>query len=65
MQKGENRLTYTVLEAAELLGMTRNTAYAAAKRGELPTVRIGRLILVPRAPLHAMLDGAGQPKKSA
>lgn len=49
------RLVYTVPEAGRLLGLGRNAAYDAAKRGEIPTVRIGRLVLVPKIPLHRML----------
>jgi len=46
-------LTLTVTEAAELLGISRATAYQAAHAGELPVVRIGRRILVSRARLLA------------
>ena len=49
-------LTYTVEEAAKLLGLSRGSAYAAAKRGELPgTLRVGRRVLVSKAALHAAL----------
>ena len=50
------RLTYTVEEAARLIGISRNSAYEAARRGEIPTIRIGRRILVPRSRLEAMMD---------
>jgi excisionase family DNA binding protein len=53
------RLVYTVPEAGRLLGLGRNAAYAAAQRGEIPTLRIGRLLLVPKIPLHRMLGIAG------
>jgi excisionase family DNA binding protein len=39
------RKTTTIDEAAQVLGISRNFAYAAAKRGEIPTVKIGRLLL--------------------
>lgn len=55
----DDRLVYDVPEAGALLGLTRNGSYEAAKRGELPTIRIGKLIKVPKAALHAMIDGAG------
>ena len=51
------RLTYTVPEAGRRLGVGRNSAYAAARRGEIPTVRIGRRLLVPRIELHRILSG--------
>ena len=53
------RLTYTVEEAAELLGVSRGSAYLAAREGELPTLRLGRRLLVPRRALEEMLNGAG------
>lgn len=43
-----SRLTYTVDEAAALLGIGRNHAYAAIQRGEIPHIRVGRRILIPR-----------------
>jgi excisionase family DNA binding protein len=47
--------TYTVEEAAKLLRISRGSAYAAARAGELPTVRIGKRLLVPRARLEELL----------
>lgn len=57
-QQGE-RLVYTVPEAGRLLGLGRNAAYEAAKRGDIPTLRIGRLLLVPKIPFHRMLGITG------
>jgi excisionase family DNA binding protein len=53
------RVVYTVPEAGRLLGLSRNGSYEAAKRGEIPTIRIGRRLLVPKAPFHRMLEVAG------
>ena len=50
------RLVYTVPEAGRLLGLSRNGSYEAAKRGEIPTIRIGRLLLVPKVPFHRMIE---------
>jgi excisionase family DNA binding protein len=60
-------LVYTVSEAARLLGISRDSAYAAAARGELPTLRIGKRLVVPRIRLHALLGGteAGNPTEAA
>jgi excisionase family DNA binding protein len=49
------RRTYTVEEAAAILGIGRQTAYLAAKSGDLPTVRVGGRLLVPRARLAELL----------
>jgi excisionase family DNA binding protein len=58
MSTEDQRKTYTVDEAGRLLGVGRNQAYEAAKRGEIPTIKIGKRLLVPRAALDRMLDGA-------
>ena len=42
-----DRLTLTVTEAAELLGISRALAYELAARGELPVLRLGRRIVIP------------------
>jgi excisionase family DNA binding protein len=41
------RLTCTVEEAGEALSIGRSAAYAAARRGEIPTLRLGRTLRVP------------------
>jgi excisionase family DNA binding protein len=49
------RLTTSVEAAAKALGIGRNQAYAAAARGELPVIRIGKRLLVPIAALERLL----------
>jgi excisionase family DNA binding protein len=50
------RLTYSVEEAAQLLGIGRGLAYEMVRDGSLPGLRLGqRRILVPRAALEALL----------
>ena len=51
----EERQTLTVDEAAEILGIGRNSAYDAIRRGEIPAVRLGRRLLVPRRALERLL----------
>jgi hypothetical protein len=41
-------------------GLSRNGAYDAAKRGDIPTVKIGRLLRVPVRALEQMLDCASE-----
>jgi excisionase family DNA binding protein len=48
-------MTVTVEEAARLLGISRNSAFRAVQRGQLPSIRIGRRILVPRARLAELI----------
>ena len=47
----------TVEEAAQVLRISRQSAYQAARAGEIPTVRIGRRLLVPRQRLEKLLAG--------
>lgn len=47
--------TISVEEASELLGISARSAYKAAERGELPTLRLGRRVLVPTPRLLEML----------
>jgi excisionase family DNA binding protein len=49
--------TYSIEEAAQILGVGRSAAYEAARRGEIPTIRIGRRLRVPRRALDRLLDG--------
>jgi excisionase family DNA binding protein len=51
------RTTITVTEAAKLLGIGRTAAYEAARRGELPTRRLGRRLVVPVPMLRNWLEG--------
>lgn len=48
--------TLTVEQAASALKIGRSAAYEAARRGEIPTIAIGRRLLVPTASLYRMLD---------
>ncbi len=53
----DDRWVMSVSEAAERLGISRTLAYELVARGELPTLRLGRRILVPRRQLEAMVAG--------
>ena len=52
------RRTYTVTEAATVLGISRTSAYERVRAGELPALRLGRRIVITRAVVDAMLGGA-------
>lgn len=57
-----SRATLSVEEAAEVLGICRTAGYAAAKRGEVPTIRLGRRVRVPVPALLRLLgDDGGYP----
>lgn len=48
-------LTVPVEVAGQALGLSRNSAYEGCKSGEIPSIRIGKRIAVPTAPLRRML----------
>lgn len=60
MSDVRGRATITVEQAAELLGIGRTAAYEAARRGQLPTRRLGRRLLVP---VPALLSWLGDRPK--
>jgi excisionase family DNA binding protein len=53
------RATISVPQAGQILGIGRDAAYAAAARGEIPVLRIGRSLRVPAPALLAMLGSSG------
>jgi hypothetical protein len=53
--------TITVPEAGRrYFDMSRAASYAAAMRGDIPTIRVGRLLRVPIRAMERKLDSAGQ-----
>jgi excisionase family DNA binding protein len=55
--KPERRVV-TVGEAAAILQISRGAAYQAVKTKQLPTIRIGRRLLVPIVALERLLGSA-------
>jgi excisionase family DNA binding protein len=61
VDSGENdseRRTLSVEEAGRLLGISRGAAYAHAKAGAIPTIKLGKRVLVPKAAFEKLLQGA-------
>ena len=51
----------TVPAAGRLyFGLGRNASYDAAKRGDIPTIKVGRLLRVPIAAMERRLEQAAQ-----
>jgi excisionase family DNA binding protein len=65
MSLKSNRLTMSITDAARKLGVGRNTAYEAARAGEIPTIRIGKKILVPLAAFENYLAQTHKLKEAA
>ena len=69
----ENKLVYSVIEMAGLLGIGRSTAYELVRSGKVPSLRLGRRIVIPKLELSRFLaecehqnpdDTDLQPRKS-
>ena len=68
IMKDANRLTLSVEEAGKMLGLSRGLMYEAVRTGQIPSIRVGRRILIPRLALQRLLQddsldsvkGAGQ-----
>ena len=69
----ENTLVYSVVEVAALLGIGRSKAYELVRSGTIPSLRLGRRIVIPKLALsrflaecaHQNADEADhQPRKS-
>jgi excisionase family DNA binding protein len=47
--------TCSVEEFRRVMGISKNPAYEAVKRGEVPSIRMGKRIRIPTAPLKVKL----------
>ena len=61
MTEAQERGAVSVEEARHLLGLGRSAAYDAIRSGEIPSVRVGRRLLVPVPALLRLLDGHRAP----
>lgn len=58
MNETIDRRVLTVPEAGAQLGLGRNASYDAAKRGDIPTIKFGKLLRVPKLAVERMLDAS-------
>ena len=66
IQTEAEKETLTVEETAQVLGIGRSLAYRMVQGGELPTLRLGRRILIPREALTQLLSAqTGESKELA
>jgi excisionase family DNA binding protein len=54
----ENKLCISIPEAALMLGISRNLAYELVKRHELPILKLGKRLVIPKVALQKMLEGS-------
>ena len=57
---GVERLCLTVPEAAAMLGLSRNFTYELVKQKQLPVIKFGKRLLIPRTALAKMLEKVGE-----
>jgi excisionase family DNA binding protein len=53
-----DRTVFTLEEVGRILGLSRPATYAAVKRGEIPVIKFGSRLAVPRCRLESLLAGA-------
>ncbi len=61
MQKSE---TYTLAQAARILGVSQATIQRHANTGKIPAIKLVRRILIPRAYVDGLFSAAGYPRDS-
>lgn len=59
----KEKLCLSVSEAGRKLGISRGLAYKLARSGQLPVIRFGRRLLVPKIALERLLDQLGTTSK--
>ncbi len=52
----DRRLTLSIDEVAAVLGISRGLVYGLVGRGELPSIRFGRRILVPSRAIYDLVE---------
>ena len=57
----EDRLCFSIPETARMLGISRGLAYELARSGQIPVLRLGKRLLVPKIALERMLGQAKTP----
>lgn len=60
-QQGKS-LVFSVSEVAKLLGISKTTIYELTRTGQIPSIKWGKRILIPRVVLVKMLEEAGSAK---
>lgn len=61
-EESKESLVLDVPEAGRLLNLSRATAYALAAAGVIPTIRLGKRLVVPRKALEELLASVRKPK---
>ncbi len=59
------RRTYTVPEVAEMLGISRSTAYVCVRRGEIPSLKLGGRVVISKDGVRRLPRGEMPPAPAA
>lgn len=51
------KMVYSVKEVASLLGISKSLAYTLVKKGEIPSIKLGTRVVIPKVRFQAYLDG--------
>jgi excisionase family DNA binding protein len=57
--------TYTLAEAAQILGVSRATLQRHADTGKVPAIKLNRRVLIPRAYVDQLFAETGYPRREA
>ena len=60
----QDTLTLKVEEAAHILGISRNTCYSLISQGQIPSLRLGKRLVIPKVAIERMLENAGKAGES-
>lgn len=52
----EEKITFNIQEAAEIMGISKSLAYRLASNGEIPCMKLGNRILIPKARLYEFIQ---------
>lgn len=63
MQNTTESAVITVNECSKLLKLSKGSIYQGCLTGEIPHVKVGRRILIPRIAIQKLLGEAGKPKE--
>jgi len=58
----EEKLVLNVSELAQILGLSRNSVFKGVMTGEIPHIRVGKRILIPRRALEAWMETPSKPE---
>lgn len=61
----DRRLTLSIDQTAEILGISRGLVYGLVALGELPSIRFGRRILVPRRAVDDLVNAYAGPEPAS